>query len=184
MTKKQILLVILAAAVTPCLTDGQSSPALAQAMFRPPTGPRTFLGQTHPGKIKSLSGDGLIVELRDSGPQAVQYDEIWRIRQSFVSDEPPGTSVIDFASTRLFVATPLDSLLEELGKKVPLTRLTAPNGQEIYIVATKVTDVSNALPGLHNPASKAVISTREGTQQVEEAAGEVKKMIASAHVAQ
>ena len=47
-----------------------------------------------------------------------------------------------------------------------MTKLTAPNGEVIYMVASKVTDISNALPGLHNPASKAVIGTRDGTQQV------------------
>jgi hypothetical protein len=114
----------------------------------------------------------------------VQFAEIWRIRKAFASDEPSGTTVIDYANNRLFVATPLDGLIADLGKKVPMTKLTAPNGEMIYMVASKVTDISNALPGLHNPASKAVVGTRDGTQQVLEAVDEAKKIISSAHVIQ
>jgi hypothetical protein len=47
-----------------------------------------------------------------------------------------------------------------------------------------VTDIYNALPGLHNPLSKAVVGTRDGTQQVLERVDEAKKIIASAHVIQ
>jgi hypothetical protein len=185
MARRGILLVVLAAIGGACAAGCAASPALAQAPpARPPTGPKNFLGRDHPGKITTLSDDGIVVSLRDGGAQVVQFGEIWRVRKAFVSDEPAGTSVIDFANTRLFVATPLDALLEDLGKKVPLTKLTAPNGQMIYMVANKVTDIYNALPGLHNPASKAVIGTRDGTQQVLEAVDEAKRIIASAHVIQ
>ncbi len=167
------------------MLEGQASPALAQAVpARPPTGPKNFLGRTHPGKITRLSDDGIVVNLRQGGTQVVQFGEIWRIRKAFASDEPAGTTVIDYANNRLFVATPLDGLIADLGKKVPMTKLTAPNGEMIYMVASKVTDISNALPGLHNPASKAVIGTRDGTQQVLEAVDDAKKIISSAHVIQ
>lgn len=184
MATRRILLVILAAAGAVCTARSASSPVLAQTVARPPTGPKNFLGRDHPGKITGLSDDGVEVKLRDGGAQLVQFGEIWRVRKAFVSDEPEGTSVIDFANTRLFVATPFDSLLDDLGRKLPLTKLTAPNGQDIYMVANKVTDISRALPGLHNPASKAVIGTRDGTQQVVEAVDEAKRIIAAAHVAQ
>jgi hypothetical protein len=131
-----------------------------------------------------LSNDGIVVNLRDGGTQVVQFGEIWRVRKAFASDEPAGTTVIDFANTRLFVATPLDALIADLSKKVPMTKLTAPNGEIIYMVASKVTDIYNALPGLHNPLSKAVVGTRDGTQQVLEAVDEAKRIIASAHVMQ
>jgi hypothetical protein len=131
-----------------------------------------------------LSNEGIVVNLRDGGSQVVQFGEIWRVRKAFASDEPAGTTVIDFANTRLFVATQLDTLIGDLGKKVPMTKLTAPNGEIIYMVASKVTDIYNALPGLHNPASKAVVGTRDGTQQVLEAVDEAKRIIASAHVIQ
>jgi len=114
----------------------------------------------------------------------VQFGEIWRIRKAFASDEPKGTSVIDFANNRLFVAMPLDILIGDLAKRVPITKLTAPNGEDIYMVASKVTDISNALPGLHNPASKAVVGTRDGTQQVLEAVDDAKRIISDAHVTQ
>ena len=185
MVRRGILLFVLAAIGTACAAGGAASPALAQAApARPPTGPKNFLGKTHPGRITGLSDSGLVVHLRDGGTQVVQFGEIWRIRKAFVSDEPAGTTVIDFANNRLFVAMPLDGVLDDLGKKVPLTKLTAPNGEVIYMVASKVTDISNALPGLHNPASKAVIGTRDGTQQVLEPVDDAKKIIASAHVTQ
>ena len=195
MLTRGILILVLAAISTPGIAGDAWSPALAQASpalaqgaqqapARPPSGPKNFLGRTHPGKITGLSSDGIVVNLRDGGTQVVQFSEIWRVRKAFASDEPAGTTVIDFANTRLFVATPLDTLLEDLGKKVPMTKLTAPNGEMIYMVASKVTDIYNALPGLHNPLSKAVVGTRDGTQQVLEKVDEAKRIIAGAHVIQ
>ncbi len=174
---------VLAAIGAACVAVGATSPALAQG-GRPPTGPKNFLGKAHPGKITGLSDSGLVVNLREGGTQVVQFAEIWRVRKAFVSDEPSGTTVIDFANNRLFVAMPLDDVLGDLGKKVPLTKLTAPNGEQIYMVASKVTDISHALPGLHNPASRAVIGTRDGNQQVIEPVDDAKRIIASAHVIQ
>jgi hypothetical protein len=195
MLTRGILLFVLAAISTPSIAGDAGPPAVAptnpalaqsaqQAPARPPLGPKNFLGRSHPGKITRLSDDGIVVNLRDGGTQVVQFSEIWRIRKAFASDEPSGTTVIDFANNRLFVATPLDGLIADLGKRVPMTKLTAPNGEMIYMVASKVTDISNALPGLHNPASKAVVGTRDGTQQVLEAVDEAKKIIATAHVIQ
>ncbi len=195
MLTRGILLFVLAAISTPSGAGdawppalAQANPALAQgaqlAPARPPSGPKNFLGRNHPGKITGLSNDGIVVDLRDGGTQVVQFGEIWRVRKAFASDEPSGTTVIDYANNRLFVATPLDGLIGDLEKKVPMTKLTAPNGEMIYMVANKVTDIYNALPGLHNPASKAVVGTRDGTQQVLEAVDEAKKIISSAHVIQ
>lgn len=194
MLTRGILLFVLAAISTLGGAGDVRSPALAQgnptraqgAQEAParPMGPKNFLGRNHPGKITKLSDDGMVVNLRDGGSQVVQFGEVWRIRKAFASDEPSGTTVIDYANNRLFVATPLDGLILDLGKKVPMTKLTAPNGEMIYMVASKVTDISNALPGLHNPASKAVVGTRDGTQQVLEAVDEAKKIISSAHVIQ
>ncbi len=185
MLARGVLLVVLAAISTPCGAIDAGSPALSQTPpARPPTGPKNFLGRNHPGKITGMSDDGIVVNLRDGGAQVVQFGEIWRVRKAFASDEPAGATVIDFANTRLFVATPLDSLVADLGKKVPIMKLTAPNGEIIYMVASKVTDIYNALPGLHNPASKAVVGTRDGTQQVLEAVDEAKRIITSAHVTQ
>jgi hypothetical protein len=193
--------VLLAFATLPCAAAAQGwrpettspqapspQPVFPQPVFpqaapqRVVNGPKNFFGQKHPGKLTSLSDDGVAVTLKEGGAQVVQLAEIWRLRRAFASDEPPGASVIDFANNRLFVATPLAELVENLGKKVAITKLTAPNGETIYMVASKVTDISRAIPGLHNPESKAVVGTRDGTQQVSEAIGDAQRLVSEARV--
>ncbi len=158
--------------------------APAQVTLQPPHRPTIILGRKHPGKIAQQDQDGLVVDLRNGTKQIVQYSEIWRVRRAFASDEPAGTTVIDFANNRLFVATPLAGLIGEAGKKIALVQFTAPNGETIYMAAGKVTDISNSLPGLHNPLSKTLIGTRDGTQQVTEAADDAKRIVAGAHTSQ
>jgi hypothetical protein len=183
MGKRIFALLALAIGITGA--DAVFAPsAFAQAAPRAAHGPTNFLGRDHPGKVTGLAGEGIVVNLREGGTQVVQFGEIWRIRRAFASDEPTGTSVIDFANNRLFVAMPLADVIGGVGKKVPLTKLTAPNGDTIYMVANKVTDISRALPGLHNPASKAVIGTRDGAQQVVEPVDDAKRIIADARVTQ
>jgi hypothetical protein len=121
--------------------------------------------------------------LNDGSSQILDLNEIWRIRQALASDEAPGTTVIDIANGRLFAQSQLLDVVAAVSKKVPLTKLTAPNGQAIYIAATKITRVSNALPWMHHPLSKAVIWTRDGTQQVLEPADAARRIIAAARVA-
>ncbi len=183
-TRTFALLVLAVFALAGVIAEGASPAAFAQGASRPARGPTNFLGRRYPGKVTVLSDDGIVVNLREGGTQVVQFAQIWRIRRAFASDEPTGTSVIDFANNRLFVAMPLDGVVGGVSKKVPLTKLTAPNGDAVYIAANKVTDISNSLPGLHNPASKAVIGTRDGAQQVLEAVGDAKKIIADARVVQ
>ena len=158
------------------------APAAAQSstVFQPTHSPRIVLGRRHPGRITRLSDDGVVVDLKDGGTQVVQFGEIWRIRHAFASDEPRDTAVIDFADNRLFVATPVATLVGDVGKRIALVQFTAPNGETIYMAASKVTDIFNALPGLHNPASKTVIGTRDGTQQITETADAAKHMVAEA----
>jgi hypothetical protein len=160
---------------------GAPPPSYAQATVHPARRPFLVLGRQHPGHVTGLSDEGVVVNLRDGGTQVVQFGEIWRIRRAFASDEPANTTVIDFANNRLFVATPLAGLVGDTGKKIPLVQFTAPNGEAIYIAAEKVTDISNSLPGLHNPLSKTVIGTRDGTQQVTEPADAAKRIVAGAH---
>ena len=69
----------------------------------------------------------------------------------------------------------------DVGKKIALVQFTAPNGETVYMAAGKVTDIFKSLPGLHNPASKTVIGTRDGIQQVTELADDAKRMVADAH---
>ncbi|HZV20558.1 MAG TPA: hypothetical protein VE986_03340 [Hyphomicrobiales bacterium] len=173
---------VLAGFLLASIVSAVPGPAFGQSAWHRPTRPLLILGRKHPGHIMGLSPQGISVDLKDGGAQVVQFAEIWRIRRAFASDEPPGTAVIDFANNRLFVATPVSYLVENVGRKIPLTKLTAPNGEAIYIAAGKVTDIANALPGLHNPASKTVIGTRDGTQQVIEPPDEAKRIIAEAHI--
>ncbi len=176
-----VRVIVLLALVLTCVTDlGAPLPLYAQTALQPTRSPRMILGRKHPGKITSLSGEGVTVDLKDGGAQVVQFGEIWRIRRAFASDEPSGTTVVDFADNRLFVATPVATLVGDVSKKIALVQFTAPNGEIIYIAASKVTDIFNALPGLHNPLSKTVIGTRDGTQQITEPAGDAKRMVADA----
>jgi hypothetical protein len=158
-------------------------PAYAQASLQPTRSARIVLGRKHPGKVTGFSEEGVTVDLKEGGTQTVQFGEIWRIRRAFVSGEPAGTTVIDFADSRLFVATPVASLIGDVAKKVPLAQFTAPNGEIVYMAAGKVTDIAAALPGLHNPASKTVIGTRDGAQQITEPADAAKRIVAEAHTA-
>lgn len=175
--------ILLALALSFIACARSPEPAHAQSAFQPTRSPRIVLGRKHPGRITSLSDGGIVVDLKDGGTQAVQFDEIWRIRRAFASDEPPGTTVIDFADNRLFVATPLATVVDDAGKKIPLVQFTAPNREIVYMAAKKVTDIADSLPGLHNPLSKSVIGTRDGTQQVLEAADAARRMVADAHTA-
>ncbi len=176
-------MMLLALALTFIAGAGPFAPAHAQTAFQPTRNPRIILGRRQPGRITGLSDAGLIVDLKAGGTQVVQFGEIWRIRRALAYDEPPGTTVIDFADNRLFVATPLAAVVGDASKAIPLVQFTAPNGEIVYMAAKKVTDISNALPGLHNPLSKAVIGTRDGAQQVLEAADAAKRMVADAHTA-
>ena len=174
--RKLALLALLAVVIAP-----EPAPAAAARTFN---GPANIFGNWHTGRITQFKDDSLTVDLMAGGTQAVKFKDIWRIRQAFASDEPPGTTLIDLANNRLFVETPLSDVVANVGRKVPLTKLTAPNGEGIYIAAAKITGISNALPELHNPLSKSVIETRDGIQQVVESADTARQIIALAHGAQ
>jgi hypothetical protein len=166
------------------LAGGMIAAAGAESISQPGHRPLMVLGRAHPGKITGEVDEGVVVDLRSGGTQLVQFSEIWRIRRAFASDEPAGTTVIDFANNRLFVASSVSGLVTDIGKRIPLGQFTAPNGEIIYMATGKITDISKAIPGLHNPASKSVIGTRDGAQQVLEAADAAKKIVTDAHIAQ
>lgn len=177
------VIVLLAVALT-CLDGaGAWAPAQAQSALQPTKSPRVVLGRKHPGTVTGVTDDGVAVDLKDEGPQLVQLAGIWRIRQAFVSGEPRGTAVIDFADSRLFAVTPVADIVGDVGKKIALVRFTAPNGETVYMAASKVTDIMAALQGLHNPASKTVIGTRDGTQQITEPVDDAKRLLGAAHTA-
>jgi hypothetical protein len=153
--------------------------AIAQAA-RAPSRATTIIGRHDPARIEGLDDGGVIVETKNRGREVVRFVEIWRIRRSFASDEPRGTTVIDFANNRLFAATTVPDLIQLVGQKLPLIKLTAPSGETIYLVASKITDVFPSLPGVHNPNSRTVAGTRYGIQQVQEPIGTVQSIVAAA----
>ena len=104
----------------------------------------------------------------DGDTQQVNSEEIWRIRATSTSDEPPGAVVIDYAFERVYVEESLDSVVEKVGGVRPLKKFTLPAGGPVYIVATKVTGVTRAIPHLHHPNARAIIVSREGQTQVQE----------------
>jgi hypothetical protein len=54
----------------------------------------------------------------------VNPDEIWRIRATSTSDEPPGAIVIDYAFERVYVKESLASVVEKVGGVRPLKKFT------------------------------------------------------------
>ncbi len=174
------LLVLLAMALT-CLEGAALwTPAEAQAAFQPTRSPRIILGRRRPGKVTGFTDGGVTVELKGRGAQIVQYAGIWRIRRACVNGEPRGSTVVDFGNNRLFVRSSVADFAGNVAKKIPLVRFTAPNGKAIYIAAGQVTDISGSQLGLHNPASKAVIGTRNGAQQIIEPVDDAKRLLAAA----
>ncbi len=98
----------------------------------------------------------------------MSLDEIWRIRATSTSDEPPGAVVIDYAFERVYVKESLASVVEKVGGVRPLKKFTLPAGKPVYIVAVKVTGVTRAIPHQHHPNAHAIIVSREGQTQVQE----------------
>jgi len=167
------------------LADGQAALPSARAAAQSANGGRLYIpDHGNAGRITQITGDGLTVALRNGGLQAVEFEDIWRVRQAVAIDEPEGTIVIDYAGSRLSVEARLSDVIVAVRRKVPLTKFTAPNGQAIYLSAAKVTSVSNSLPALHNPLSKTVIGMSVGSQQVQESAAATRRILAEARAEQ
>ena len=113
-------------------------------------------------------GVHLTFQTLDGDTQQVNPEEIWRIRATSTSDEPPDAIVIDYAFDRVYVKESLASVVEKVGGVRPLKKFTLPAGGPVYIVATKVTGVTRAIPHLHHPNAHAIIVSREGQTQVQE----------------
>ena len=113
-------------------------------------------------------GAQLTFQTLDGDTQQVNPEEIWRIRATSTSDEPPGAVVIDYGFERVYVKDSLASVVEKVGGVRPLKKFTLPGGGPVYIVATKVTGVTRALPHQHHPNAHSVIVSREGQTQVQE----------------
>jgi hypothetical protein len=113
-------------------------------------------------------GAQLTFQTLDGDTQQVNPEEIWRIRATFTSDEPPGAIVIDYGFERVYVKETLTSVAEKVGDVRPLKKFTLPGGGPVYIVATKVTGVTRAIPHVSHPNAHAIIVSREGQTQVQE----------------
>jgi hypothetical protein len=110
----------------------------------------------------------LTFQTLDGDTQQVNSGEIWRIRASSTSEEPSGAIVIDYAFKRVYVKESLVDVVEMVGGVQPLMKFTLPGGEPVYIVATKVTGVTRAIPQLSHPNAHAIIVAREGQTQVRE----------------
>ena len=113
-------------------------------------------------------GGQLTFQTLDGDTQQVNPDEIWRIRATSTSDEPPGAVVIDYAFERVYVKESLASVVEKVGGVRPLKKFTLPAGSPVYIVAARVTGITRAIPHQHHPNTHAIIVSREGQTQVRE----------------
>ena len=123
--------------------------------------------ERHPAAIVP-QGAQLTFHTLDGDTQQVNPDEIWRIRATSTSDEPPGAVVIDYAFERIYVKESLASVVEKVGGVRRLKKFTLPTGGPVYIGAARVTGVTRAIPGQHHPKAHAIIVSREGQTQVRE----------------
>jgi hypothetical protein len=113
-------------------------------------------------------GAQLTFQTLDGDTQQVNPGEIWRIRATSTSDEPPGAVVIDYGFERVYVKDSLASVAEKVGGVQPLKKFTLPAGRPVYIVAARVTGITRAIPHQHHPNAHAIIVSREGQTQVQE----------------
>jgi hypothetical protein len=121
----------------------------------------------HPAAIAPQDAQ-LTFQTMDGNTQQVNPKEIWRIRATSTSDEPPGAIVIDYAFERVYVKESLASVVEKVGGAGPLKKFTLPGGGPVYIVPARVTGVIRAIPHLSHPNAQAIIVSREGRTQVQE----------------
>ena len=123
---------------------------------------------THHPTAMAPQAAQLTFQTLDGDTQQVNSEEIWRIRATSTSDEPPDAVVIDYGFERVYVKESLASVVVKVGGVRPLKKFTLPAGGPVYIVATKVTGVTRAIPNLHHPNAHAIIVSREGQTQVQE----------------
>jgi len=121
----------------------------------------------HPAAI-APQGAQLTFQTLDGDMQQVNSEEIWRIRATSTSDEPPGAIVIDYGFERVYVKESLASVVEKVAGVWPLKKFTLPAGGPVYIVVARVTGVTRAIPHLSHPNAHAIIVSLEGQTQVQE----------------
>ncbi len=140
-----------------------------------------YVNEARPIRVLA-DNDGLTiwVKLLNGEMRSVRANQIWRLRPSVSHDEPEGATVLDFAFERLFVANSVEDIAEKIGGMRRLARFTMPNGQPVYLVASKVIETFKAIRGQHHPEANTVVGTREGTQQVRETQERAIEIITSA----
>ena len=154
-------------AVTDSVKSALSVPVLLCICLVSWTAAAQETDKRHPAAI-GPQGAQLTFQTLDGDTQQVNPEEIWRIRATFTSDEPPGAVVIDYAFERVYVKDSLASVVEKVGGVRPLKKFTLPSGRPVYIVATKVTGITRAIPHQSHPNAHAIIVSREGQTQVQE----------------
>ena len=73
----------------------------------------------------------------DQDVQQINLDEIWRVRAASASDEPAGSTVLDYAFERVFVNDALEKVVGRIGEHRHVKRFTLPSGAPVYIVAER-----------------------------------------------
>ena len=81
----------------------------------------------HPAAIAPQSAL-LTFQTLDGATQQVNPDEIWRIRATSASGEPPSAIVIDYGFERVYVKESLASVVEKVDGVRPLKKFTLPGG--------------------------------------------------------
>ncbi len=104
----------------------------------------------------------------DGDMQQVSVDQIWRIRAASTRDEPPGTIVVDYGWTRVFVKDTLDNVVDQVRSHRGVIKFTSPSGAPIYIPRDKITGITRPLANQHHQKSKSIVVAREGQQQVQD----------------
>ena len=87
----------------------------------------------HPATIEPQSAL-LTFQTLDGATQQVNPDEIWRIRATSASGEPPSAIVIDYGFERVYVKESLASVVEKVGGVRPLKKFTQPEDQSTSLL--------------------------------------------------
>ena len=128
----------------------------------------TALAETDKRQSAPLDAAQLTFGTLDDNTQQVNPDEIWRIRGTATSAEPPGAIVIDYAFERVYVKDSLANVVEKVSGVRPLKKFTLPSRAPVYIVTSKVIGITRSIAHLHHQNAHAVIVAREGQTQVQE----------------
>ncbi|WP_170582143.1 hypothetical protein [Ruegeria arenilitoris] len=111
-------------------------------------------------------------------PAAFNADSFIRARQSYGESEPDGAITIRTDKSKFHASSKLAEICEQFDTAISLMSLTAPTGLVVWIAKDRLIDVTEALPTLHHPNAKSVLTllVKDGPtiiQQVQETVEEV-----------